>query len=94
MSGTREQILASHPFLAGLPEGTTELVAGCSHLVSFEPGRLLVAEGDEADTLYLIHQGLVSVVPSGSPARNGCEARICSKVPLTTPPPVPSTWPG
>jgi CRP/FNR family cyclic AMP-dependent transcriptional regulator len=61
VSGTLEQILASHPFLAGLPEGTTELVAGCSRLVSFEPGRLLVAEGDEADTLYLLDHGLVSV---------------------------------
>jgi CRP/FNR family transcriptional regulator, cyclic AMP receptor protein len=61
VSATQEQILDSHPFLAGLPEGTTELVAGCSRLVAFEPGQLFVAEGEDADTLYLVHRGRVSV---------------------------------
>ncbi len=61
MSATLGEILGSHPFLSDLPEGAAELVAGCSRLESFEPGRLLVAEGDEADTLFLVHHGRVSI---------------------------------
>jgi CRP/FNR family transcriptional regulator, cyclic AMP receptor protein len=61
MSESLEGILGAHPFLAGLPEGTAQLVAGCSRTVAFAPGQLLIAEGQAADTLYLLHHGRVAV---------------------------------
>ena len=61
MSRTVERILGAHPFLAGLPPGTAALVAGCARLAAFEPGELLTAEGEPADTLLLIHLGRVAV---------------------------------
>jgi len=61
VSHTVETVLRSHPFLAGLPEGTTELIAACSSLATFEPGQLLLSEGEAADTVFLLHHGQVAV---------------------------------
>lgn len=61
MSGTVERILASHPFVVGMPSGTVELVAGCARLETFETGDLLLREGEPADTLLLLHHGRVAV---------------------------------
>ena len=36
-------------------------VAGCAQNVAFDPGDLLLAEGDPADTLYLLRRGRVAI---------------------------------
>jgi CRP-like cAMP-binding protein len=55
------QLVARHPLLAGLDENAVAQVAGCARNVAFEPGRLLLAEGDRADTLYLVRRGHVAI---------------------------------
>ena len=61
MSTTMRELVASHPFMAGMSEGTLELIAGCSTNEVFAPGQLLCAEGAGADTFYLLRRGRVSI---------------------------------
>jgi CRP-like cAMP-binding protein len=61
MTETIREMLSAHRFLAGLPEGTSELVAACARRETHQAGRLLLREGDVADTLHLIHRGRVSI---------------------------------
>jgi CRP-like cAMP-binding protein len=60
---TRElaELVADHPLLAGLPGDAVATVAGCARNVAFSPGVLLLAEGDPADTLYLVRRGRVAI---------------------------------
>ena len=55
------ELVAAHPLLAGLPGDAVTNVAGCARNVAFEPGDLLLAEGDTADTLYLVRRGHVAI---------------------------------
>jgi CRP-like cAMP-binding protein len=55
------ELVASHPLLAGLPGDAVAQVAGCARNVAFAAGRLLLAEGDPADTLYLVRRGQVAI---------------------------------
>ncbi len=55
------ELVASHPLLAGLPGDAVTEVAGCARNVAFAPGELLLAEGDPADTLFLVRRGRVAV---------------------------------
>jgi CRP/FNR family cyclic AMP-dependent transcriptional regulator len=56
-----EELLAHHQLLRGLPVDVVAQVAGCSRNVVFHPGELLLAEGDAADTFYLLRRGRVSI---------------------------------
>jgi len=55
------RLVASHPLLAGLPGDAVAQVAGCARNVAFAPGELLLAEGDPADTLFLLRRGRVAI---------------------------------
>ncbi|MGA2209453.1 MAG: cyclic nucleotide-binding domain-containing protein [Acidimicrobiales bacterium] len=55
------QLVARHPLLEGLPGDIAALVAGCAHNVAFEAGHLMLAEGGEADSLYLLRRGRVAL---------------------------------
>jgi CRP-like cAMP-binding protein len=55
------ELVAAHPLLAGLPGDAVKSVAGCAQNVAFDPGALLLAEGDPADTLYLVRRGHVAI---------------------------------
>lgn len=55
------RLVANHPLLSGLPGDTVELVAGCARNMAFEPGELLLVEGEPADTLYLLRRGRVTL---------------------------------
>jgi len=68
--GPVEAQVARHPFLAGLPAGTAELVAAFARPVSFEAGALLLREAEVADTLFLIEEGRVAIEIHG-PGRGG-----------------------
>jgi CRP-like cAMP-binding protein len=61
MTETIHEILSAHRFLSGVPEGTVEVLAECARAETFEAGRLLLREGDVADTFHLIHRGRVSI---------------------------------
>ena len=50
-----------HPLLAGLPAEFVGEVAGCARNVAFPSGTLLLAEGDPADTVYLVRRGRVAI---------------------------------
>jgi CRP-like cAMP-binding protein len=54
-------LVARHPLLEGLPGGIPERVAGCARNVVFDAGALLLAEGEPADTLYLLRRGRVAL---------------------------------
>lgn len=54
-------LVAHHPLLAGLPGDAVALVAGCARNVAVAPGELLLAEGDPANTLYLLRRGRVTL---------------------------------
>ena len=58
---TLADLVTAHPLLAGLPGDVVERVAGCARNVSFHTGALLLAEGDPADTFYLVRRGRVAV---------------------------------
>lgn len=55
------ELLSDQPLFKGLPPDTAATVSGCARNVAFEAGRLLLAEGDEASTLYLLRRGQVSI---------------------------------
>ena len=55
------ELVAAHPFFTGLDADAVELAAGCAQNVVFSPGTILLAEGESADTFYLIRQGRVSI---------------------------------
>jgi len=54
-------LVAEHPLLAGLPGDVAALVAGCARNVAIGAGDLLLSEGDEADTLYMLRRGRVAL---------------------------------
>jgi CRP/FNR family cyclic AMP-dependent transcriptional regulator len=61
MSTPIAEIVASHPLLAGLPGDAVTQVAGCARNVAYAPGELLLAEGDVADTLFLVRRGRIAI---------------------------------
>lgn len=56
-----ERVLREHPFLIGLREEHVRLLTGCAKNTKFSPGELLLHEGGEEPTLYLIRQGTVAL---------------------------------
>ena len=60
MNRSMEAVLAQHPLLEGWLEGV-KTVTGCARIVAFDAGKLLLTEGEGADTLYLVRRGTVSI---------------------------------
>ena len=56
-----DDLLAEHPFFAGLRADWAELVAGCGTNVAFDEGERIFAEGDPADTFYVLRRGIVAL---------------------------------
>ncbi|WP_437944173.1 cyclic nucleotide-binding domain-containing protein [Sorangium sp. So ce281] len=54
-------ILGAHPFLDGLPAAHLACLAEGAFARSFPEGAFLLREGGEADTLYLLAQGRVTL---------------------------------
>jgi len=61
MTTSLAELVSAHPLLAGLPVDAVASVAGCARNVAFDPGDLLLAEGDPANTLYLLRRGRVAI---------------------------------
>lgn len=58
---TIDELVGAHPFAAGLSDEHLALVAGCAQNVAFDAGAMLCAEGESADTFYLLRRGHVSI---------------------------------
>ena len=56
-----EKLIAEHPFLKGLSPHQCRESTDCAMFIKFEPGELLLREGDPANRFYLILRGKVSV---------------------------------
>lgn len=56
-----EDLLAKHPRFKGMPGDFIKAVAGCGRNVVYRKGDYLFHEGDEADEIYMIREGLVSL---------------------------------
>jgi CRP-like cAMP-binding protein len=69
---TLEPILAQHPFLEGMAQHHLELLVGCASNVSFDAGKFLFREGEEANRFYFVRRGRV-VLEIFSPQRGPIE---------------------
>jgi CRP-like cAMP-binding protein len=54
-------ILAEHPLLSGLERSYLELIVGCASNVRFNPGEFIFRAGQQANELYFVRNGRVSV---------------------------------
>ena len=54
-------ILAEHPFFAGLGAGDLATIAGCAWNETFDPGAVIFREGEPADRFYLVRGGDVAL---------------------------------
>lgn len=65
-----EALLAQHPRFKGMPEEFVKAVAGCGKNVVFKAGEYLFHEGEDADDIFMIREGIVSLeldTPGGGP---------------------------
>jgi CRP-like cAMP-binding protein len=53
--------LAEHPFVAQLPPAHAQFLSGCTKNLRLAEGNYLFREGDEADQLFLVREGKVSL---------------------------------
>jgi CRP-like cAMP-binding protein len=60
-SQSLERVLREHPFMRELSEEHVRLLTGCAKSVRFSPGELLLREGDEEPTFFLLRQGTVAL---------------------------------
>lgn len=56
-----EEVIGRHPFFQGLSEENLKLLAGCARNAIFEEGEFLMREGEEANTFYLMREGLAAL---------------------------------
>jgi CRP/FNR family transcriptional regulator, cyclic AMP receptor protein len=56
-----ERIVLAHPFFAGFEAELGQMVSGCARNLRFNPGDYLFHGGDEANEIFLIRQGVVSL---------------------------------
>jgi len=56
-----KNILAEHPFLAGLTPEQLATVSGCASNIRFEPGQYLFKEGEDASEFYILRHGQVAI---------------------------------
>jgi CRP/FNR family cyclic AMP-dependent transcriptional regulator len=56
-----EELLRSHPRFKGMPEDFVHAVAGCGKNVVYKAGDYLFHEGEDADDIFMIREGLVSL---------------------------------
>lgn len=63
---TLDEIVARHPFFAGLGDEVCRMIAGCGRNVRFDAGARIYRQGDPADTFYVIRHGRVALeMPRG-----------------------------
>ncbi len=55
------EMLRTIPLFAGLPTARLKLIAYTAEIVRFEPGEVIVQQGDPADAVYVIAEGEAEV---------------------------------
>jgi CRP-like cAMP-binding protein len=55
------ELLARHPFFAGLDEATVRMLEGCAHNSHVRSGEYLFREGEAADQFFVIRRGRVAL---------------------------------
>ena len=58
---TIDQLLAEHPFFAGLPDADLAFIAGCATNTHLAPGQFLFRTGQPADRFYVVRHGRVAI---------------------------------
>jgi CRP/FNR family cyclic AMP-dependent transcriptional regulator len=66
---TVEQLLADHPFFAGMRSDQLAVLAGCASNVHFERDSYLIREGEAADTFFILRAGRVALETSAPQRR-------------------------
>ena len=56
-----EQIIAQHPFFAGINQAYIKLLTGCAKNVRYPEGAFIFKEGSKADTFYCLRAGKVTL---------------------------------
>jgi CRP-like cAMP-binding protein len=56
------ETLRNIPLFTGLPTARLKLIAYTAEIVSFEPGEVIVRQGDPADAVYIITEGGAEVL--------------------------------
>jgi CRP-like cAMP-binding protein len=65
-----DELLSEHAFLAGVSSRTVAVLLEGARIVTFDRGALLLREGEDADTIFLITRGRVAIeihAPSRGP---------------------------
>ena len=63
------ETLRNIPLFAGLPTARLKLIAYTAEIVSFEPGEVIVRQGDSADAVYIITEGEAEVLLTSDEGR-------------------------
>ena len=69
---TPENAIARHPFLKGISSSFLHILNETATFKKYEPGDIIIKEGADADHLFLIHKGSVSLeshLPGKGPVR-------------------------
>jgi CRP-like cAMP-binding protein len=61
--------LRAIPLFSGLPPARLKLIAYTSEFICFEPGEVIVQEGDPADAVYIIAEGEAEVLVTDAVGR-------------------------
>jgi CRP/FNR family cyclic AMP-dependent transcriptional regulator len=61
ITNTAYQLLAAHPFLAGMGQPQLNRLASWGHRSSFHAGTRIFSEGGQADRFWLIREGRVAL---------------------------------
>lgn len=56
-----EELAREHPFLQGLPEEVSGMLAGCARNAVFKPDQRLTCENESATDFFLVRDGRVAV---------------------------------
>ena len=59
------ETLRNIPLFSGLPTARLKLIAYTAEVVRFEPGEVIVQQGDPADAVYIIAEGETEVLVRG-----------------------------
>jgi len=54
-----EEMLRTHPFLAGFEDAHLQRLAGIASIAHFEAEKLIFREGDASDNFYLVVEGII-----------------------------------
>jgi CRP-like cAMP-binding protein len=74
------QRIASHSFLAGIPEKELAAVASAASEREFAAGETLISEGDSGHCLFLIEEGAAEVSVDGTSVRRMGPGEIIGEI--------------